>query len=221
MLASIAKRQIQQFSVFQSSYSLVKDPNNLKEVFKLSDALLDLAQPEDIKKFSEELCKDPQAIAAIETRYRVNGSDLNRISKCKSGTLGRGYLDHLKKNNITPESLTPPPVKDDVSYVTAHIIETHDIWHTVTGFQTTVAGELGLAAFGAAQLPAQFDYILLSGGILNTVIYKFGERIERMQAIADGWEMGRKAKPLFGVRWGEMWDESLHDVRKSLNIFER
>jgi ubiquinone biosynthesis protein COQ4 len=217
MLGALAKKQFQQLSVLHSSYAVIKDPNNLKEVLSLSEQLLELAQPEDIRKFAEEICRDPKAIAAIEERYRVE-ADLAKLAKCRKGSLGRSYIEHLEKNGITPESLTPPPVTDDLTYFAAHIRETHDIWHAVTGFATSVTGELGLAAFGAAQMPSQFEYILLSGGLLNTVLYKFDEREGRMQAIVDGWQMGKKAKPLFGVRWTEMWDEPLTQVRKSLKI---
>lgn len=215
MLAKMAMRQLQQFSLIHSGYCLVKDPNNLKQVLKLSDHLLELAKPEDIERFADDLCKDLQALTAIESRYRVNSEALE---KCRMGTLGRAYIEHLASNNITAESLTPPPVKDDLGYVVAHLQETHDIWHTVTGFDTSVAGELGLAAFGAAQMPSQFEYILLAGGILNTIFYKFDERDERMQAIVLGWQMGKKARPLFGVRWNKLWNRPLQDVRKELMV---
>jgi ubiquinone biosynthesis protein COQ4 len=218
MLAQIAKRQFQQISALQSGLALVRNPNNLREVINLSDKLLGMAGSEDIRKFSEELCKSPQAIDAVEKRYRVHSSDLKRLAKCKKGTLGYAYIQHLEKNEITPESLTPPPVKDDFSYVVAHLYETHDIWHTVTGYGTSVADELGLAAFGAAQLPSQFEYLLIAGGILNTVFYEFHERDERMSAIAEGWVLGKKAKPLFGVKWNELWNKKLVDVRQTLGL---
>jgi ubiquinone biosynthesis protein COQ4 len=218
MLNGLVKKQIQQFSLFHSGYSIIKDPNNLKEILNLSDRLTEFARPEDIKKFAEDLCVSPQAIEAIETRYRVNNRDLKSLAQCKKGSLGIAYLTHLEKSGISPESLAPPPVTDDVSYVMAHLYETHDIWHTVTGYGTSIADELGLASFGAAQLPSQFEYLLLAGGILNTVFYQFDERDERMTAIAEGWVMGKKAKPLFGLKWTELWNTPLATIRKNLEI---
>jgi ubiquinone biosynthesis protein COQ4 len=218
MLNNLMKKQIQQFSLFQNGYSIIKDPNNLKEILKLSDRLVEFAKPEDIKRFAEDLCVNPQVIKAIESRLRVDNRNLKKLSKCKKGTLGHAYLVHLKNSGISPESLAPPLVKDDVSYVMAHIYETHDIWHTVTGFDTTVRGELGLAAFGAAQLPSQFEYLLLAGGLLNTVFYQFNERDNRMNSIVYGWQLGKKSKPLFGVNWNELWNEPISNVRKDLKI---
>jgi len=81
-----------------------------------------------------------------------------------------------------------------------------------------VPGELGLAAFGAVQLSSQFEYLLLAGGLLNTVLYDFKQRGERMEAIIRGWDMGKKAQPLFGVHWSELWSEKVGDIRKELGI---
>ena len=218
MLTELVKRQMRQLSAFQSGMSLVRNPNNLSEIIKLSDKLLEMAGPEDIRKFSEDLCQTPQAIGAIENRYRVESCDVKALSQYRKGTLGYSYVKHLEKNEIAPESLTPPPVKDDFTYVVAHLYETHDIWHTVTGYGTSIADELGLASFGAAQLPSQFEYLLLAGGLLNTVFYQFDQRDERMTAIAEGWVLGKKAKPFFGIRWSEFWDKPLQQVRKELHI---
>jgi ubiquinone biosynthesis protein Coq4 len=44
------------------------------------------------------------------------------------------------------------------------------------------------------------------------------EREARFDAIVKGWEMGRRARPLFGTRWDELWATPLSDVRRSLGI---
>lgn len=218
MLAQLARREIQRFSALKSGISLVRNPDNLKEVINLSDRLLEMVGPEEIQKFSEDLCTHPQAISAIEKRLRVNSCDTRRLKKCSKGSLGDAYIKHLNKNGIKPESLTPPPVKDDFSYVVAHLYETHDIWHAVTGFSTRIEDELGLAAFGAAQLPSPFEYLILAGGILNTIFYQFDERDKRLDAITQGWTMGKRAMPFFGVDWNRLWDVSLITIKKEMKV---
>jgi ubiquinone biosynthesis protein Coq4 len=44
------------------------------------------------------------------------------------------------------------------------------------------------------------------------------DRQRRIDAIGRGWEMGKRAKPLFGVRWDQLWTVPLETVRKSLGI---
>lgn len=218
MLIETLTRGFQQLSFLRDGAAIVRNPYDLKAVLSLSGNAIGLATPEDVRQLAEEICRDPLGLAAVESRLRVN-ADPAPLRKLPAGTLGRAYADHLDRNHITPESLKPPgEVTDDFSYVIARLYETHDIWHALTGFGTSVAHELGLAAFGAAQTSSKFQYLLLAGGLLNTTFYEYGDRDARMSAIARGWRMGRKAKPVFGVRWEELWAEPLDKVRAELGI---
>jgi ubiquinone biosynthesis protein Coq4 len=40
-----------------------------------------------------------------------------------------------------------------------------------------------------------------------------------MDAITDGWALGRKAKPLLAVRWEEHWEQPLAELRKAYDLF--
>lgn len=93
------------------------------------------------------------------------------------------------------------------------LYETHDVWHAVTGFATDVAGELGLQGFYAAQVPGGLAMVLIAMGFLNAAIFSLDDRERRFQAVVDGWEMGRRAERLFGVRWNELWDRPIDEVR--------
>jgi ubiquinone biosynthesis protein Coq4 len=44
------------------------------------------------------------------------------------------------------------------------------------------------------------------------------DRERRFDAIARGWEMGRRARPLFGTRWDAMWRTPMAEVRRSLGV---
>ncbi|MEQ1876728.1 MAG: Coq4 family protein [Bdellovibrionia bacterium] len=218
MFKNLVQKRVSEAIALTSAVSIVRDPNNTKAVFDLSDALESLATTEDLNSFAEELCRDPKAIAAIEERYRLGPVDLTKLMELPKNTLGRTYVEHLMKNQVMPATLRIPEVSDDVSYIKAHITETHDIWHTLTGFANDVAGELGLAAFGAAQLPSQFQMLLLGGGLINTALYDFEDRHRRMDSIVHGWNMGKESEKLFGVRWNELWNEPIAKLRRELKI---
>jgi ubiquinone biosynthesis protein Coq4 len=55
-------------------------------------------------------------------------------------------------------------------------------------------------------------------GLLNTALYQHGEREVRLDSITRGWQMGRRAMHLFGVRWDELWTHPVGDVRARLGI---
>jgi ubiquinone biosynthesis protein Coq4 len=39
-----------------------------------------------------------------------------------------------------------------------------------------------------------------------------------MDALAKGWTLGKRAKPLFGIQWNSLWEKPLEDIRVSLDI---
>ena len=121
-------------------------------------------------------------------------------------------------NGLDPRALPTREANDEGMYLVAHLFETHDVWHAVTGFGTDVAGELGLQAFYFAQFPARLSTALVAGGLLNTLLFAFDQRDARMHAIVRGWLLGKRARPLFGVRWNELWVTPMENVRRGLAV---
>ena len=196
---------------------LIRDPSKLDDVIQLAEKIgLD---PEITRATEEDLRqRGPQSLRALETWPRIGRVEVDVLAKMAEGTFGRAYGDFLIRNKLDPNALPKRKVSSNGEYILAHLYETHDLWHLLTGFAPDVAGEMGLQAFYMTQLPANIAYLLVAIGQLNTMIYAFNDRDARMQAIADGWTMGRAAKPLFGVEWDKMWDLPLVEVRRSLNI---
>src|SRR5215472_2606721 len=108
--------------------------------------------------------------------------------------------------------------RDDGTFVQAHLYETHDIWHAVTGFETDIAGELGLQAFYSAQVDGDLPRLLVIGGLINAGLQGGGDWSRRLEAVAKGWSLGKRARPLFGVEWDELWGLPLDEVRRRLDV---
>jgi ubiquinone biosynthesis protein Coq4 len=60
--------------------------------------------------------------------------------------------------------------------------------------------------------------VLLSILFANTFLYKFEEKDTRMDSIARGWAMGKRARQLLGVRWADLWELPLAEVRARLGV---
>jgi ubiquinone biosynthesis protein COQ4 len=199
--------------------TIVRDPNQLEKVFELRNVI---AQPEVLREMAAFFARDPGGADAIRTRPRIGKLDLKALAAMPAGTLGQAFGRHMLDAGLDPSALPDLPSSTDLEFLDAHLYETHDVWHVVTGFGTDVAGELGLQAFYLAQFPARLSLAILSGGLLNTLVGSggamFADRDRRMDAIAAGWLMGRAARPFFGVRWGEMWDRPLDEVRRELKV---
>ena len=193
---------------------LATDMGRLNEVFSLADGLADSA---NLGTMREHVVQDAVGAAALRERPHVH-VDLAALRTLPPGTLGREFAEHMIANHLDPAAIPTLPDDDDLKYVRAHLYETHDIWHVVTGFATDVPGELGLQAFYAAQLPGKLPTAILAAGFVNTLLKHFEERDARLHEIARGFVLGRRARPLFGVRWDDLWSTPLVEVRRLVGL---
>ena len=199
---------------FYSLARLVKDPNRLGEVFEMSDAL---ATPDALRPMVDRLTEDPVVARSFEERHRIR-IDLAELRQLPEGTFGRAFAEHMIAAKLDPAALPTLASDDANAFFRAHLYETHDIWHVVTGFGTDVVGELGLQAFYQAQIPGPLPSLLLAVGLLRSAIFDQALTVPFMEALVRGWRMGKASRPLFGVRWAAYWTTSLDDVRRELGI---
>jgi len=193
---------------------LIRDPNQLQKVFDMADAL---ATPELLAPMVTELSRDPRGARAFEERPRLH-IDLDELRVLPQGTLGREFADHMIANGLDPAALPDLPIEDDHSFFRAHLYQSHDVWHVVTGFDTDWKSEIGLQAFYLAQIPGPLSAALVAVGVLRLAAYEMSARDGVMDAIVHGWQMGRRAKMLFGVHWDELWAVPLDEVRVMLGV---
>lgn len=198
---------------------VVRNPNRLDRVIAISD---DLARDDKamLQGMVDEAARTPYGTAAFTERPRIPALHIDALLKSPSGSLGHELGVYFQKNNLNPKDLPTRSADNTFDYLVAHLYETHDIWHVVTGFETDVAGELGLQAFYAAQLPSKLPLVILVIGFLNSLFFEFEDRGRRFDAIVRGWTLGRRAKSLFGIRWGDRWNEPLATVRRSVGLEE-
>lgn len=205
--------------IARGAYALLRvaqDPNRLDEVFRLIEALTE--NPRLSQQLVAEHRQTPHGAQALRDKPRLGTIDMEALGRLPEGTLGYEYARFMRQNGLDPSSLPLKPVEDDVSFIEAHLRETHDLWHVVTGFGPDVAGELGLQAFYLTQIPGRVALAILCAGMLNTLIYAFDDREARMTQIARGWQLGRKARPFFGVDWKQLWATPLSEVRTRLGL---
>lgn len=195
---------------------LVRDPTRLDEVFVLADSV---ETEEAAQRVGEVFQNDPRSARVLRERPRLGEVDLGKLGTLPEGTLGRVFADAMIRMKLDPKDIVVPgELRSDFDYVRAHLRETHDVWHAVTGFDTDVAGELGLQAFYLAQFQAPLSALLLMVGFANTLFFAMEDRDRRMHEIVRGWLIGKRAEPFFGVRWADMWSTPLVEVQRALRV---
>ena len=207
-------KPLQLVKIARAGWRLVKDPNRLDEVIAIADDLGNSPAFDDILR---HIRTQPGGAEAVRDRPRIR-VDLPRLRAMPAGSFGREVAAFMDARKLDPSALPHRPSPDDASWLRAHLYETHDIWHVATGFDTDVPGEVGLQAFYMAQFPARLAPILLAIVFTNTFLYKFDERDARMSELVRGWQLGKQAAPLLGVRWDQLWNVPLADVRARLGL---
>lgn len=192
---------------------LAKDPDELNRVFQMRNAAVNPVMTRVIK---QKLSEDPQGRKAIDEKVRLGDFTFEELRALPEGSLGHAYAKMMTDNGLSPDSI---PYMSNDNYVQAHLYETHDLWHVITGFDVDVAGEAGLQAVYAAQLPGALPAALVSAILLNAAIRRSGVKMkERFDAVARGWILGSQAKSLFGYDFRKNFARPLEDVRKELGI---
>lgn len=202
--------------MFHAFWQLSQDPNKLERVFELGDA------GENRKIFEEvaaHVGRHPRGARALRECPRVGEIDTSELVKLPEGTLGRVFADHMIANGLDPKAIPIPVIAPgDLRYIKAHLRETHDIWHVVTGFDTDVAGEIGLQAFYLAQFPAHLSAALIAMAFVHLATKNLGASDAVMNEIMRGWTIGKRADMFFGFEWAKHWATPLEDVRRMLRV---
>lgn len=173
--------------------------------------------PDKLKLIIQFLGSHEQGRKALKEHPRLGYVDLQQLHQLPQNTLGYLYADHLIKNSLTPPSV--PDTVDDYSFPRVHLLETHDIWHVVTGCGTTKAGEIELEAFYTIQIyPSPTFLALLAKNLMKTAIEDIELCEQHMNALSRGWIRGKQAEPLFGIQWNTKWEIPLEELRTQLNL---
>lgn len=208
--------QVQTLPTYPPFLAMLAGDTSLDVVEEMSLALLETPS---FEKAVCDLQRDPACAALIAERYMAPVHDLTALLRYPPESLGYCYAMQMQARGLRAEALYEGlSIDSDASYVEARLSQTHDIWHIVTGFDTTIADEIGLQAFHLPQFPYPLAVTLLSSSLMSTLLFSPEDLPTLLEAIRQGWEMGRSAKPLFAQKWEEAWEKPLAQWRTELGI---
>ncbi|HJO22790.1 MAG: Coq4 family protein [Myxococcota bacterium] len=174
-----------------------------------------------LKGFDAMALANPVAGEMLESRYLSPTPDVAYLATLPDGSLGKELERFLTENeldaNLLRESTFIGAHKargEDVGYLIERGFQLHDIFHVLTGFDTTPLGEVRVVSFTVAQTPAPYPAMIIASRPLQMVLYKPELLPAVMDAITEGWALGRKAKPLINVHWEEYWEHPLAELRR-------
>jgi len=168
---------------------------------------------------------NPVAHEMLNDRYLSPSPDVAELSGMPGGTLGREFARYLTDNGLDANLLRESAFieahqkrGDEVGYLAERGFQLHDLFHVLTGFDTTPLGEVRVVSFTVAQTPAPYPAMIIASRPLQMVLYKPELLPPVMDAITEGWALGRKAKPLMHVHWEEFWERPLAELRQEYGL---
>jgi ubiquinone biosynthesis protein COQ4 len=199
--------------------ALLRDPDDLPQVFTLIDAMSGTAP----HRLLRGLRRRESGARLLRERPDIVPMLCDRaaLRALPEGTLGRAYLAFVESEGISPEGIRDASVEgeahgferpDSFKYLHQRMRDTHDIWHAATGYKGDVVGELGLLAFTLAQNWNTAVAMIIVAGVLK------GLGRGKTGLIADGFRRGRAAEWLPAAEWEALLPLPLTEVRKRLKL---
>jgi ubiquinone biosynthesis protein COQ4 len=218
VLQSIVLPQFDLPRARRSLAALLRDPDDLPEVFKLINSISGTAPHRLLRRFKRtktgaRLLRDRPDIV---TRL----ADRDALRALPEGTLGRVYLDFVESEGISPEGIRDASLEDETSrrlpevfeYVQHRMRDTHDLWHAATGYKGDVLGEAAQLAFTLGQ----FWHAGVALIVLTAFIKLFGHAETRV--IVEGFRRGRSAAWLPAQDWESLLALPIDEVRARLKV---
>ncbi len=197
---------------------LTADLRRLDAVLDINDTLMRMGTEDEVRLVLDEMRRSPAIAEALRTRHHFGPVDLDALATLPESTLGGAYARFMHARGLSPASLPRKEGRDDLDYLLGHFYETHDLWHVLTGFDTDPAGESGLQAFYLAQQRSYLPFFVLSAVLLNTAFFDYDQKDRRLDAIASGWLLGKRAAQLSGIDWRPHLQRPIDEVRKDFRL---
>jgi ubiquinone biosynthesis protein COQ4 len=151
-------------------------------------------------------------------------TDFERMRALPSGTLGREYVRELDDRHIDPLDLaaqTEPAYEGcaftpEHAYVRDRVRNSHDLYHTLTGYGIDVIGEAGVLAFTFGQTGNKGWFMLV---LLNGLTALMAARFNGWRVSWRGYLRGRRSTYLPAVEdWERLLALPLDQARAELSI---
>jgi|SRR5450432_235519 len=197
--------------------ALMRDPDDLPQVFTLIEAISGTAPHRLLHKFrrteaGRRILRDEADIVPIL-------ADRESLRALPEGSLGRAYLAFVESEGISPEGIRDASLRnrehgvpEAFAYLHRRMRDTHDLWHAATGYKGDVRGELALLAFTLAQ-----NWNTGVALIVGTAVVK-GLGSGATPMIQDGYRRGRAAAWLPAQDWESLLPLPLAEVRTRLKL---
>jgi len=204
---------------FRAARALSEDPDDTRHVFTLLESLSWKSNERILKGYQ----KDVEGRRMLRERPELLPilCDRAALAAMPEGSLARAYLSFVDSEGITADGLVAASLEgqkglhepgSDAAYVGQRMRDTHDLWHTVTGYKGDLIGEVALLSFSNAQIWNPGVTVVVGVGVFK--IRKLGVA----RTIASARVRGMRAGWLPVAAWERLLPLPLTEVRARLKV---
>ncbi|MGB0922310.1 MAG: Coq4 family protein [Alphaproteobacteria bacterium] len=151
--------------------------------------------------------------------------EIEDLKDYEDGTLGHAFyhvivdngfdVEVLDSSQFDVEGVEIPPAID---FTSRRILQSHDIWHLVGGYNITPIHEVAISGFQLAQFGQNYSAAFLATtSFISGFNFPIGFPF-LLQVTFEGWRHGRSTPPLLLIDWHKEWGKSIDAIRKEHGI---
>jgi len=206
-------------TIARATRATLANPEDTSQVFRIAEALTFGSPERMLRRFRT----DADGLRLLTERDDLLGflHDRARLEAMPEGSLAHAYLAFLDSEGITADGLVAASMDgtdqryyepDDLGWFRTRMRDSHDLWHTVTGYKGDLLGEAALLAFTFAQTGHPGIGFLASLGVIVNPS-RDGRRM-----VMDGYRRGKRAAWLPARDWIALLPRPIDEVRRELGI---
>ncbi|MEL6790640.1 MAG: Coq4 family protein [Pseudomonadota bacterium] len=215
---------VQPLKAVRAVFRLLRNKEDTSQVFEITRALSGRSVSRTFARFARSPYGRRVITAPLDMATYL--SDFDRLRAMPAGSFGRAYLDFMESGNLMADGINTvardvnsdfdPAAFPAMSAYFRHATGSHDVWHTLTGYERDALGELCVLAFTRAQIGNDALQLIVLMGMM--AIKKENWRLPAIKSIRQANRTGRAAQWLYGVDLVALLPRPLDEVRAALNI---
>ena len=216
------RQRMQPMVAFRALKALVANPQDTPKVFDVIRALGGPSLERGLRRFritdfgNQVLKDDIDILDTLQNR--------SMLGALPNGSFGSTYYHFTQREDLAAEGLVDASAVENETFSHPHLVryatrlrDTHDLWHTLTGYGRDELGEACLLAFTYAQTRNRGIFLIaIVGGF--KLRQAMGPGVFR--ALVRAYRDGRQAAWLPAIHFESLLSEPITDVRTQLRIPE-
>lgn len=201
--------------------ALRKDPDDTASAIRVIAALSGNSGRRDFERFQRSI-RGARILHERRDLFDVL-TDQARLEAMPPGSLGRTIIEWFKRENISTQGLAQASeaargdevrVLGDLEQIyRKRLLNLHDVYHVVAGYDRDIYGEMAVLAFTLAQ-----NYNRGIAYLTFNALRTEGWSSPAGKLIRQGYRRGKRAKRLVEEDWEKLFERQLDDVRRQLCV---